>query len=815
MNEIVLALRRLARRPSFTLPAVATLAVGIGATTAIFSTVNAALLRPPPYPQSEDIYALRSARIDGGWSNGYVSNAELQAVVSAVPSVSHAAGMRGSGTDVLVTDDGRNRRITVRVITNGFFELVGVPLAVGAPTALEGGEDSYGAVVLSHRIWDQVYARDPDIVGSTIRFLAASATVVGVAPPDFDLPDDTDVWEIFAPSPTADAKGFLGWLRVRPGTNPEVLRSELAAVMAGRVENGLEDAGSAFVATPLVDSIVGDLAPILWIALAAAAVLLALGCANVAALILAREAAQSRELAIRKALGATRGRVLRQVLAEALLLSAVGTGAGLSLAYLGVRALPMLGADGLPRLEAVPFDAGVLTAACATMLLTATLVGLLPMARLARQGVRPLLGRGGPSVAGHRGSRSALSTILVAEVAMALVAVMAAGWLVRSYSNLVETDPGFVPEGRLVFQTMLVGSSYMPIQRLVHSDNFGIGLVPDPRGDTPETWLEDLRTRLEELDEFRAVGMGSAVPFRSEPPAIVYVSVPGRTTEASAPDLARFRFASPDFFGAMGTPLLAGRPFTDDDPPTAVVVNEAFVRAFLAGRNPVGLTFGTGLGAGRGTGDVTSEQTIVGVVADVRYESLRESDPPALYTRDYLPTQFVVVSTSLADPTPIIPAVRAAVEGVESGIPIAIEPVAERIADELARHRLGLILISLFGAVSLFLAGIGIHGVVGHSTSLRSKEFAVRIAVGATPSTIASSLLTNGAVLWALGISIGVGLGYLAGRVGSSRLYEVRPLDPSILTVAVCAVSALTIAAFLFAAVRGSRVNPGVLLNAE
>ena len=811
MTELKIALRRLARRPSFALPAIATLAVGIGATTAIFSAVNAALLEPLPYPEADNIYALRTARLDGGWSNGFVSNAELTAIAADAPSVTSVAGMYGEGSDVLATDDGRNRRVTVRVVTAGFFDLAGLPLVVGRATAIEGGEDSYGAVVLSHRIWEQVYAGDPDIVGETLRFPAASATIVGVAPPELDLPAGTDLWEIFAPSATADAKSYMGFLRVRPGSTVEVLRDELASVMASRVESGLEEAGNTFAVTPLVDSIVGDLGPLLWIVLAAAAVLLALGCANVAALMLARGGAQIREVAVRKALGASRYSVSRQMLTEALLLSVFGTVLGLLLASGGLSVLSALGVEALPRLDRVTFDLNVLLVAVVTMVTTAMVVGLLPMTRLARLDVRALLGKGGPSVAGGRGSRLVLSGIVVAEIAMAVVLVASAGWLVRSYANLYETDPGFIPESRLVFQTMLVGSSYMPVERLVHSDNYGTGLVPQAGGETPQTWLRDLRARLAELDEFRAVGMGSVIPFRSESPAVVYASVPGREYDPGAPDLARVRFATPDFFQAMGMRFLVGRAFTDDDPQTTVVVNEAFARAYLGGASPLGLTFETGTGPAA----FTSEYTILGVVADVRYGSLREPDAPAFYFRDYLPTQHVVVSTSLVDPTPLIPAVRAALDAVEPGIPLSIETLTQRRSSEMARHLMGLLLMSLFAIVSLLLAGIGIHGVVGHGTSLRSKEFAVRIAVGARPVSIATSVLRRGGRLWTLGIGIGVALSYLGGRIGSGWLYQVQASDPLILAAAVSAVSVLTLTAFSFAAVRGSQVQPGEVLTSE
>jgi predicted permease len=789
------------------LPAVSSLAVGVGATTAIFSTVNAALLRPLPYSHAEEIYTLGTARVDGGWSNGRASQAEMTAIASAAPSVIGVAGASGEGRDVIIAADGRNRQIGFRSVTDGFFDLAGVPVAVGRGSAIEAREGAFGAAVLSYRIWDEVFAKDPEIVGGTLRLATGTATIVGVTRSDFDLPADTDVWLVETYSPTS-AVLLEGFLRVRPGTTPETLRSELAGVMNGRIQDGLAPGGRTFVVTPLVDSIVGDLGPILWIALAAATVVLALGCANVAALILARGGAQTRELAIRKVLGASRGSVLRQLLTESLLLSALGTAIGLLLAFGGVRALSTLGVDGLPRLDRVAFDLNVLLVAVATLVATAALVGLLPAMRLTRLGVRSLLGEGGQAVAGGRGSRRLLSGIVVAEIAMAIVLVTAAGWLVRSYANLTDTDPGFVPESRLVFRTALLGSSYMPIETIGHGGS-GVYMVPDRSGKTPEMWLRDLTSRLEELEEVNAVGLGSTVPFRSDPS--LYVSVPGTPHDPSAPDVARYRYMSPDFFEALGVRLVAGRTLTEDDPESAIVVNEAFVRAYVADRAPLGLSFSVGFQPG----EFTSERTIVGVAGNVRYQSLREPEAPALYSLGYSSRGFVVVSTSLSDPTTLIPAVRAAVNAVDPGVPVTIEPLEHVMSTELARHRLGLMLMSLFAAVSLLLGGIGIHGVVGHDTKLRSTEFAVRVAVGARPATIAGSVLKRGSILWGLGISIGVGLAYVGGRFGSSHLYQVQASDPAILAVAAAAVSALTLAAFSFSALRGSRVEPGELLRAE
>ena len=812
LKELTFTFRRLAQRPSFTLPAIATLAVGVGATTAIFSTVNATLLRPLPYPQAEDIYTLNTTLVDGRWTSGRVASAYITAISSLAPSVMQVAGVVNS-PQVIIADDGRNRQVLSHYVTEGFFDLVGLPMALGrAPTAEDPTDGMLGPAVLSYQIWDQMFGRDPEVVGQTLRFISGPATVVGVAPPEFDIPRGTDVWIGVTPSPTSTADIYEAFLRVRPGTNPDRLRSELAGVMAGLAETDPGGAsGRAFITRPLVNAIVGDLGPILLMVLVGAVVLLALGCVNVATLVLARGGVQTREFAVRKAFGANRSSILRQLLTESFVLSSAGTAIGLFLAYLGVRALLAFGAAGLPRLEDVPFDTTVLLFAVAALVGITMLVGLLPAVRLWTPDVRGILSEGGGrSATGGLGSRRFLSGLVVAEIALAITLVAGAGWLVRSYANLSETDPGFVADGRLVFEAVLLGSAYMPVSRIVHGSN-GPNWVPDRTGNNPQMWLDELTRRLEVSDQVSAVGSTATLPLRRDWDAMVPVSVPGEPYDPNAQDNSRLRRVSPGFFEAMGISVIAGRTFTDDDPPSAAIVNEAFVRAYLGGKDPLTESFAWG----SPLVDFENLWTIVGVVGDVHYRSLREPAEPTFYALGYSTRGTVVVSTSLSDPMSLASTVQAAANAVDPSIPITIEPLEAVLSDELLRHRLGLILMSLFAAVSLALAGIGIYGVVGHGTSQRSGEFAVRMAVGASPSSIVRLVMTQGGTLWVVGTVMGLGAAYVAGRLSASWLYEVRASDPLILIIAVSAVLAFTLLAFLLPALRGSRVQLAEVLRAD
>jgi putative ABC transport system permease protein len=636
-----------------------------------------------------------------------------------------------------------------------------------------------------------------------------SATVVGVAPPELDLPQGTDVWLGITPRATSTLATYEAFLRVRPGTSSAVVDAELESVMAGLSE--ADGAGSrlrAFQATRLVDSIVGDLAPILLIVLGGAGILLAIGCVNVATLVLSRGVAQRRELAIRKAVGASSAAVARHLLGESLVLSALGTALGVALAWLGVRAALAFGAEGLPRLEGVEFDGRVALFAVAALIVTTLLVGLLPALPLARLDLRGLLGEGaGTGAPGARGRRL-LSAAIVAEMACAVTLVSGAGWLVRSYANLVSTDPGFTATGRLVFEPTLLGSAYMPVTGIVHGSNGPLWL-PDRSGATPQTWLHDVTERLGAVEGVRAVALTSALPLRRDPDAVVAVAVPDEPYDPNTAARARLRSVSPSFFEALGVPMLAGGAFTDASPPSSVVVNEAFVRAFLADGEPIGATFAWG----SPTVDFDNLQTIVGVATNVRYRSLREPAEPTLYRLGYPSRGTVIVSTTGPDAAAVSPSVRAAVGAVDGSIPITIEPLERILATELVRHRLGLLLMGLFAGASLVLAGIGIYGVVGHVLALRSGELALRAALGGARRDLVKSAVRGSPRLWLSGIALGLASAYVAGRLAGGWLVEVQASDPVILVFAAAAVSALALVAFLLPALRAASVQAAEVLR--
>jgi len=622
-QDLRYAVRKLAASPAFTLAAVATLAIGIGATTAIFSTVNATLFRPLPFSHPENLIALRTRYPDGRVTTGLVAAAEIARIVQSPGSIEQAAGFGSAGFDVtLLRDNAPPVHAVIDVAGEGFFEIFGLPMTLGSaftheqqtpvPRGPGQGPGPPPVVVVSHHAWIELFGSDPQIVGRTVRFAELTGTVVGVAARDLDLPRGVDFWINARLDPQDVGHGLNAIARVKPGTTLPRLRSELAVVMTGLGRDfPAADAGREFVVEPLVANIVGDLAPVLLIVLAATALLLLLACVNVTNLLLGRGAARAREIAVRTALGASRGRIVRQLLTESFVVTCLGAAAGLFFAFAGVRTLLTLGAAKLPRLESVPFDTNVLGFAIVVLVASGLLLGLAPALRLAHTDVKTLINESGRSTTGSRSASRMMATMTVAEVALALMLVAGAGWLVQSFARLRATDPGFVAAGRLL-----------------------VDVRPNPQSvrgpDQTLAWTQHLFTSLRALPGVTAVASTAVFPLRGQLDASLLVLVQGDPALSAERQAARQRLVTPGFFAAMGVPLVAGRDFNADDRRTTApiaIVNREFVRRYLNGKDPLRTSFAVGYPAV----DTKVFRTIVGVVGDIRYRSIAEDAEPSFY----------------------------------------------------------------------------------------------------------------------------------------------------------------------------------------
>jgi len=810
LQDVRVTLRAFRRSPGFPLTAIATLALGIGATTAIFTALSAVLLKPLPYPNPDDLYSLRTALTDGRITTGLLSGGEIYRLNDPSLSIERAAGFQ-SGDLTLLAADETPSHVTVYGVTEGFFELFGLPMTMGgfsstdftpfqppAPNA-PPQQGPLPAVVISTRLWKTLYNGDPAVIGKPIRFAEFNSTISGVAPRDFDMPHGADIW-IAQRTPSNDVNhGQQGFVRLRHGTTIERAKAGMSSVMNGLARDfPASDKNRIYVTKPLVESIVGDLGPILIIVMSATGLLLLLACVNVANLLLARSAARAREMAVRAALGAGWGRLVRQLLTESMVLAAAGTIVGVAVGALGLRGLLAIGASTLPRLDTVPFDTRVLVFSLLMLIVTGAIIGLAPAVRLMRSDMKTLMNDNSRSASAGRGTTRWLMTMTVAEVALAIMMLAGAGWLVRGFANLRRTDAGFVADKRLLFDVSFLGARY-------------------PNPETVRQAHLDLVAAVKGVRGVSDVGLVSAYPMRGTLEGSLLAQFHGEPFDALSAPHTRQRLASPGLFAAMGTPIIKGRDFGSGDLPNTLpvaIVNRVFVERYLKGRDPIGVQFSAGYPAP----DPRNEVTIVGVVGDVRQKSLAEPAEPAFYgpmSQFPLPSAVVVVSMSGSDPTAIERAIRAEMRKLNPSMAVDFVLASDVVGSTLRRQQLGMALMLIFGGIAIVLAAVGIYGVVSYAGSLRREEMATRLALGASPRSVFGLVLKQGVMLGLVGAGIGLTLAYFSGQVISNRVYAIRAADPLILVIATLLITSITFLATTIPALRAARLSPANVLRQE
>ena len=810
LQDIRVTLRAFRRSPGFPLTAIATLALGIGATTAIFTTLSAVLLKPLPYPDPQNLYGLRTALTDGRVTTGLLSGGEIYRLNDPKLSIEHAAGFQ-PGDLTLLAADGTPSHVTAYAVTEGFFELFGLPMTMGGfkhddftplpppPPNAPPQQGPLPTVVISTRMWKQLYNSDPAVLGKPIHFAEFNSTISGVAPRDLDIPHGADIF--FAQrTPATDVNhGQEAFFRLRRGATIERAKSEMATVMSGLATDfPAADKNRVYVSRPLVESIVGDLGPILIIVMSATGLLLLLACVNVANLLLARGAARAREMAVRAALGAGWSRLVRQLLTESLVLATAGTIVGVAVGALGLRALLAIGASKLPRLDAVAFDGRVLLFALATLVVTGAIIGLAPAIRLMRSDMKTLMNDSSRSASAGRGTARWLMAMTVAEVALAIMLVAGAGWLVRGFSNLRNTDAGFVTDKRLLFDVSFLG----------------------PRYQTPVAVSQahaDLMTAVRSVRGVTGVGLVSAYPDARPTRELTPGAISWRGVQRGQSTRHAAALRQPWTVRRDGHRLIKGRDFGTGDLPTTVpvaIVNRIFVDRYLKGRDPIGVQFSAGYPAP----DPRNEVTIVGVIDDVRQKSLAEPAEPAYYqslTQIPLRRATAVVSMSQTDVGVIERGIRAEVRKLNPTMALDFELASDVVGGTLRRQELGMALMLVFGAIAIVLAAVGIYGVVTYTGSLRREEMATRLALGASPRSVFLLVMRQGATLALVGAAIGVGLAYFSGQVISNRVYAIRASDPLILTIATLLITGITFLATMIPASRAARLNPASALQSQ
>ena len=798
------AARSLRRSPGYAAAAGLTFALGIGATTAIFSVVQGVLLRPLPYPEPDRL-AAAYARAGGGLAT--VSPPDF--VDWRAGAESFAALAAWHRTQLTLVGDGGAELLAGARVTPGFFEVLGVRPALGRGFRPE--EEVAGAdrvAVLGHAVWRDRFGADPGVVGRTVSLDGTARRVVGVTPAGFEFPSDAALWvpRSFSADDLTTQRGahYLQVVgRLRPGVAVEEAEAELEAI-AARLESAFPDTNTGYSATvlPLREAIVGNVRPALLVLFGAVVLVLLLACANVAGLGLARAVDRERDLAVRAAFGAGRGRLLTLGLTEALLLSLMGAAAGLLLARWGADLILALRPDELPRVDEIRLDVRVaaFTAACA--ILAGLGAGLLPALRISRIGdLQRRLKEAGRGLTG--GSGAATRRLLVAgEIALAVILLSGAGLLIRSFLHLNEVDPGFRTSGVLTFEVSL----------------------PDEYEEEParaRLFARGLLDRLQAAPGVEAAGGVFGLPLSGMAYGISVERLDGAVAY-DAPGEGRsvqVRVATPGYFEAMGIPVLRGRGFLpsdrEDAPPVAVVSASAG-ELLWPGEDPV--DHSVELGTSFGLGGPRAGGRVVGVVPDVRHYGLDEAAPPVVYVAHaQFPVDVLSVALQTAgNPRRLEGLAREAVRELDPAVAVDdVRTVGDLVASSVGERRFYMALVGAFAGLALLLAGIGIYGLVAYTVRRRTGELGLRIALGAERGDILRLVLRQAAVLAAVGVAAGT-LGALA-LTGTLRglLFGLGPRDPATLAAGAAFLFAAVLVAAWLPARQAAAVDPNVALRAE
>ena len=800
-HDIVYAIRKLRTAPAFTLTVILTLALGIGANTAIFSVVDGVLLRPLPFREPDRIMRLRfiyNGEPDAG------SPPELRDFRTRSRTMESIAMYQGRTVNLV--RDGADPEQLVGVLVNAnWFNILGITPELGR--TFVDGEDVEGApkvAILSDAVWRRDFNADRSIIGRAIRLNGEQVTVVGVIPAGRGYPFSAGLWMplAFTSRELSDANRGARYLsmigRLRAGATPDQAGRELSQIGAS-VASAFPDKYKtlAIDPVPLQDAIVGDLKRPLAVIMGAVAFVLLIACANVANLFLVRATGRESEMAVRTALGAGKTRLVRQLVTESVLLSLLGGAAGLLLANWGMRALLKLAPPNLPRVDTATIDAAALLITLGIAVVTGLVFGLLPAMQLSGDVASALR-------AGARGTRTRhVSTrirggIVVTEVALAVTLLVGAGLLLRSFQQLLSIDPGFRPDHALTFRLSLTERAY-------------------PNDTADRNFVNALDERLRALPGVRQVGIASALPLDGSDLTLSF-TVRGRPPVPKNDEPATaIVVATPEFLSAMGIPVIRGRNYTRDaqpGTPKEVVVSREFVRRFFPNEEPLGQYINLGWSQ---NGDRRGG-TIIGVVGDVKQGALDQETQPLLYLPyAQAPVENLrIVARTSVPPVSLTKSVRAAVREVDRELPVfAIRLLEDYIATAIGPQRFYAVLVGIFAAVALALAAVGLYGVIAYAVSQRTHELGVRVALGATSSRIASMVVAQGLGLTIGGAVVGVMAAVLVTRVLGALLYGVSALDPVTFVVVLLVLLVVATVASYVPARRAARVDPLVAMRGD
>jgi putative ABC transport system permease protein len=797
--------RLLRKQPAFTLVTALTLALGIGANSAIFSVVNAVLLRPLPFKEPDRIIKLWETFRPLGQSaegQGTVSLLNLKDWRGQNDVFTGLAAFQGGSFNLQGPE--QPERVPGAVVTPNLFEIMGAAPQMGR--AFLEGEDEPGrhqVVVLSDALWRQHFGADPEIINKRIPIGGESFTVVGVMPPGFRFPSRaTALWVPLVPTPeqanNRDSHSFLTIGRLKSGVTLEQAREQMRAI-SRRIEQQYpkEQTGRSVRLIPLQEETVQNVRQALWVLFGAVGFVLLIACTNVANLLLARASARRREIAIRSALGAGRGRLIRQFITESLLLAILGGAAALLLAKWSIDALLALASASLPRAHEVTLDGQVMWFTLLLSLLTGVVFGLAPALQLSKTDVQESLKESGS--AGSNAQRTWLrSALVVAEVAAAMVLLIGAGLLIKSFARLQETESGLRPENVLTMSIALPQAKYATPQAINNFYQQAIDRISALPGVQTAGAIS--------LLPIQQTGYNGSIQIEGEAPHL-----PGQEP------IIEYRTITPDYFRAMGIPLVAGRFFTVQDHAQAervMIINQTLARRFFADQNPIGKRIST-----EEFNWMTADwKTIVGVVADVKQSGLIQAVSSEIYTPHAQSSAagMNLVVRAMAEPAPLAEAIRREVQTVDPAQPIYnVKTMETVIADSISNRRLNMLLLGIFASVALLLAVIGIYSVMSYTVTQSTREIGIRMALGAQPGNVLKLVLGHGLVLALTGVGLGVAGALGLTQLMATLLYNVTATDPLTFVVVSALLLAVALLACYVPARRATKVDPMVALRYE
>ena len=811
MQDVKYGLRLLRRSPGFASLAVLTIGLGIGANSAIFSVINGVVRKPLAYPESDRLMYLTSQFPTLNFNKFWISPPEYFDYRERTRAFSGVAAYRTGAMNLSEGD--RPERVNAAFVTANMFDVLGVrPLRGQAFTTEQDLPNADPVVVISHELWQGSLGGDPGIVGRRIQVQGLPRTVVGVMPPGFDLHDSrSHLWLPLGLDPANRQNRGSHFLylvgRLAPGTSPGQADAELRAMLhqwrewvpQGHVPN---DTTHRLQMAPLQDEVIGGVSRALWVLQGAVLLVLLIACANVANLLLARAESRHKEFAVRTALGAGKGRLLRQFMVEGVVVSGLGAALGLGLAWWGLKALLAANPESIPRVSEITLDPVVLAFTVGVAVATGLVFGLAPLLHVGDQAVTHAIKEGGTRATAAAGRNRVRRGLVIAEVALAVMLVIGAGLLIRTFRNLTSVDAGFDAAERVTFGVVLPQATY-------------------PQAAQVASFITDLQRRLEQIPGVqRVAGMQGLPPFRQ---------VNANDTEFEGytpgegdppPNVDYYQVATVGYFEAMGIPIRDGRSFqaTDAAGGPVMIINEALAKRFYPNQNPLGRRIRPSFGPN------VPWFTIVGVAKDVKQGGLDADAGTELYFNfeqapsvvNFAPNQMNLVLQAAQTLPALVPGIRSAVSAMDPGLPIIqLRTMEDVIGASLTRQRFLSMLLGIFAAVALVLAATGTYGILAYMVAERQREIGIRMALGAGNSQVMRLVLRQGATIAAAGIGIGIGGALGLSRLTSALLFGVSPADPLTFGTVALVIALVAIAACLVPIRRATRVDPLTSIRAD